>query len=522
MHRRSLLVLAAALLVSCEDPEPVEPGPDPDPEPEYVDLPEALAEAFVAEQGDLEAPGVAVAIRHGDSYYAQAFGSRHPEQDEPLSPTALFRIGSITKMVTATALLAQVDSGALSLDDTVEDWVPGLELDGEGAMAGISLHELLTHQSGLYDYSPIAGGGADELLAQVAYGDFPSSAYHMAPDGLFWNYSNTNFSLAGLAVEEADGRWYREVVGEDVFAPLGMERSGFLGEDVLEDGDYALAWGWDWTGLTAGQLLVEPDSYDDAWLRPAGYAWSSVLELSEFGRFLVHGNPDVLSSAMHAELIARQIDTQMLLDTTHYGYGVMAIEGRALEDALLDIETREHDGATPGYAASLVTVPEDDLVIAVLASTDGAYFRQSISAAIESLAGPELTDLPDIEEDPLRFADYAGTYQDAIQVGAIEVSQEGDSLVVSAPTLDAVNIDYSPTLLPSSPGNFYWFVGDFPHQLTFVRNPGETEGATQWLRSRFFVAEREEEAARSESSPLAADRAELIELLSPARLRQLP
>jgi D-alanyl-D-alanine carboxypeptidase len=515
------LLLCTSLLFACEDPDSEDPGPDPVSDPQYVDLPDSLAEAFIAELEDLGAPGVAVAIRHGDTYYAQAFGSRHPDEDDPLSPTALFRIGSVTKMMTATALLTQVDDGTMSLEDTVSYWIPGLELTGNGSMGDISLHELLSHQSGLYDYTPIAGGEEDERLHDATYGEFVDNAYHMAPDGLFWNYSNPNFSLAGLAVEKADGRWYREVVQEDVFEALGMHRSFFLAEEVLADGDYAMASGWDWTGETPGELLVEPDSYDDAWSRPAGYAWSSVLDLSEFGRFLIHGNPEVLSPDLHAQLVAPQVDTQTFLDTVHYGYGVMAVDGRASGEDWLNIQTIGHEGAMPGFATSLLTVPEADLVIAVLANEDFAYFNQAISAVIEELVAPESVPAPDLGIDPADFSDYAGTYHDPIQMGTIEVSQQGESLVVSVPLLDEVGIDYDSQLLVASHANFYMFIRDYPYQVTFLRNPGETGGSTRWLRSRFFVGDREGDSGRAESPP-SASRPEFLDTFEsgPWRLLQ--
>jgi len=500
MLRAALLIPLALLLAGCpttsgtfgDDDDATDPGPT------WQALPEQLAWAFEDETDDLSAPGAAIAIIHGDTFYAQGFGTKHPDGGDPVEPTTLFRIGSVTKMMTAAALLQQVDAGVASLDETVDDHIPTLNLMGEGDIADATLHQLLSHQGGISDHTPITGGPDDDRLADYTVGQFNNNAWMMVAPGSFWNYANPNFSLAGLVVEQNDGgRWYREVVEQDVWGPLGMDRSMFLADDVLADGDYATGWGPDWTGATPGNMAIPPDAYDDAWSRPAGFAWSTVLDLAVFGTFLLDGDTTVLSAEMHTELTSSQVNTLSFLDRLHYGYGTMLWEGHSADGDWYEVNTLEHGGAITGFAAELITVPEADLVIATLASTGGAYYRDALGATWEELLGETPIDMPDLEVDPDDYDDYLGTYDDPWNVGEIHVSRFGDELRVYMPTLEQYDVPYDENLYPQHRDNFAIVIDGFPLTMTFVR---EVEDEARWFRCRYFVGERTD-ATRATVAP---------------------
>lgn len=493
MLRTTLLALPCALLlIGCptdggtfgDDDDATDPGPT------WEALPDELAWAFEDETDDLGAPGGAIAILHGDILYAQGFGTRHPDGGDPVAPTTLFRIGSVTKMMTAAALLQQVDAGQLSLDDDVGTLIPGLHLGGVGSIEDATLHQLISHQGGVYDLTPIEGGPDDERLAEYTTGGFGDDAWMMVQPGSFWNYANPNFSLAGYVVEQTDGRWYREIVEQDVWAPLGMNRSMFLSEDVLADGDYAVGLSPDWTGQSPDIVHVEADSYDDAWSRPAGFAWSTVLDLVTFGSFMLDGDTAVLSDELRGELVSTQVGTLSFLDRLGYGYGTMQWQGRSADGDWFEVDTLEHGGAIPGFAAELITVPEADLVIATLASTNGAYYRDALGATLEQLLGEAPGELPDLGIDPDDFDAYLGTYEGPSNVGDFIVTQEGDDLVVEMPLLDQYNYPYDDHLYPQTRDNFVFVLDGYPFSMTFVfDDPAEP---ARWFRGRYFVGARDD------------------------------
>src|SRR5262245_6734647 len=115
---------------------------------------DALVQAIEAERAALGAPGVAVAvIEDGKVTFARGFGSKDPESDVPVEATTLFRIGSVNKMLTAAAMLHDVETGDVDLDAPITTYLPDFQLTQDATWApSIHARELLTHSSGLYDY----------------------------------------------------------------------------------------------------------------------------------------------------------------------------------------------------------------------------------------------------------------------------------------------------------------------------------------------------------------------------------
>ena len=488
-----LLLLFASLLLAC--PAVDEPTDDddstPEPEAEAEELPDSI-EAVFADEAD--GAGAAVAIYHQGTLYAGAVGTKDPDGGDAVEPTTLFRIGSTTKMMTAAAVLAAVDRGDMAIDDPVVDHLPGLDLQGVAPFDDVTLHHLLSHTSGINEITPIDGGEEDERLQDFTFGGFSTTSYMMAPAGAFWNYSNPNFALAGAAVEATDGRLYRDIMAEDVWGPLGMDRTLFLGADVAADGDFAQADTFDWTGLTTDTQRVGAESYDDAWSRPAGFAWSSVLDMVKWGRFLIDGHNDVLTDASHAELVAEQANMHAYRDFGMYGYGVIRFRETSAGGGWFELQTAQHNGAIPGYAAEIVTVPAEDFVIVTLAAADGGYFSDTIRQAFEDLLGASSVDVPDSGVAGDDLSRYVGSYEDPYNVGTAIVSQNaaGD-LEWELPRLDQYGVPYGTSLTPTSLGNFAVSIQGAGTAISFLAEDGGETGPTRWLRHRAFVADRGEE-----------------------------
>jgi CubicO group peptidase (beta-lactamase class C family) len=460
-----------------------------------------IAAAFEAERAALGVPGLAVGIvEDGALVFAAGFGTRLPTGGDPVLPTTLFRIGSVTKMMTAAAALQQVEAGRLTLDGSIQEVYPDFEMALDDSWAPeLSLHRFLSHQGAFYDYLEIDGDPSDAGLADMLLGDFPENIWCMAPPGSFWNYSNPNFSYAGLLAEEAAGKPYRSVMAEDLFAPLGMDRTFLLPDDVLADGDYAVGATTNWT-TGVGSAEAAPDSYDVAWGRPAGFAFSHVADLARFAMFLVDGDPDVLSDEGVASMTAPQVDTLSFLDRVWYGYGTIL-----LPQGFFQSETEwspaplwQHGGAIPGFSADLYILPEQRFAVVTLASGDGAYLDTTVDAILELAELPDPVAAPDPGIDPADYPDYVGTYSDPWNIGDFTISVEGDTVYFDAPLLDAYGYSYTRALIPSSRDSFYLeFEGSYL-DMTFVR---DDSGAVRWMRDRYFVGEKLDDAARGRPRP---------------------
>jgi CubicO group peptidase (beta-lactamase class C family) len=467
---------------------------------------DSVAQAFQDELDSSGVPGVTVAILEGSQIvFSAGFGSKDPElsaDEAPMRGTTLMRIGSVNKMLTAAATLTEVDSGALALDQPLIDVLPDLDfLLDESWAPELRLEHVLTHQGGFYDWTPLEYGEDDSLLESITYQIFDDYLWLMVEPGTFWNYANANYSMVGLMGQQSSGILYRELVDERIWTPLGMERSFFLAEEVEADGDFAYAETLDWTGETTETVRVEPDTYDDGWSRPAGFAWSSVEDLLRFADFLLHGDETVLSPELQQAMSTPQVDTQQFLDLEHYGYGLIINQGFFLGEDWVSDTLISHSGAIPGYSASLYILPEQDMAMAILSNADGSYFGESVVAALPEVAALNMGPMPDLWPDELNLDDYVGSYADPWNVGDFEVSSDGTHLQVSMPDLDALGYAYESEMAPYLPDNFIFEVSGSQMLVTFIR---DESGEVKYWRNRYFVGEKVDETADNDSEDEAS------------------
>ena len=489
-----VILMGSGLLLGCpDDPDDFN---DDDDVADDDDAGESCAaryddvlEAFEDERRSLGAPGVAVGIiEDGELACAIGLGSSHPDDDVPVRSTTLFRLASVTKMLTATVLLQQVEAGAVELDAPVTDYVPDFEFVLDASWADLILVEdTLLHSSGMFDHLAVDGYYDDEDLAWFFDEFYGANLFLMNPPGLFWNYSNPNYCLAGRLVEVATGDFYDVAMDERLFTPLGMDRTFFDPDDILADGDYAVGDAYDWTGLTNNRMEAGPDSYDNVWGRPAGFAWSSVVDMAHFVRFLMEGDASVLGDSWRQAMQSPQIDVQLYLDLLSYGYGLMTYEGFWLGNNWYDVPMVTHDGAMPGFSSELTYLPEQGFGLVILSNTDGAYYSSSLSLALATLVElPDPVSGPDATVDPDTFTDFVGTYADPYNVGDILITEQGGALHIEMPLLDQYSLSYDDTLIATSPDNFYFTVAGNPSSVTFIR---DQNGDAQFFRTRYFVGE---------------------------------
>ena len=472
----------------------------------------AFAAAFDAERKSLGAPGAAVVIlEHGKVTFSHGFGAKGgsaPSSAEPVRARTLFRIGSMTKALTATTCLSLVDAGKMDPKALLTTYVPDVALDGD-ELKSLTLGQLLSHSSGLRDYLTIKGPKEDAALSKfLTSATFRGNEYFMDPPGALWNYSNPNFYLAGLAAERAGGVPYRGAVAARVLAPLGMTRTFFLATEVLADGDYSNGKSTDAAGKPWD---VGPESYDNSWGRPAGYAWSSVLDYARFVQFLNAGNTAVLSDAQHTAIQAQQVSTLEYGSAEGYGYGLFSSSGFRIGSSWYPTKLVFHGGDISGFGEDFYLVPSTGFGIVMFANADGAHFSKALVLALQSFAElPTPTSLPeDAKVDTTRFAKYAGNYDDPHNVGAVTVTASGTTLTLSMPAVEAAGVPYDKTLTPASADNFVLSIQGTTTLLTFVK---DGTGAYRYLRTRPFVAVRTTAPAFREV-PLIVDAVDLRERL---------
>jgi CubicO group peptidase (beta-lactamase class C family) len=476
-------------------------------------------EVEAAGRAELEenlASGLSIAVMQaGEFVWVKSFGSASPLSDVPIGADTLFQIGSTTKQLTAMAVLTQVEQGLYSLDDTLAELLPRLSLASDPDwVEQATLRDLLSHRSGLADDIELVDTAEDSGLADFVYTQFTNESWVMNPPGLFWNYSNPNFGLSGLILEEHDplGRSYPEIVQQELLEPLGMTRSFVRVSDAHAAGNYADSFGIAPEDVHFGRFpdvqLGEPralaiDELADAAVdRPQGASnFSTPSDMCRWGHFLMHGNRAVIGDEARALLTTPVTPTQWV-PTEYYGLGEFVWDAYPLSgDPFVPSEyypltVWEHGGNTLSFTSSLVVIPEHDVVVSMLSNG----FSDSHSATLEAVLRAVLAPLPEpLPGDPhsvdsSRLPALAGRYFDPEVAGEIMISEGGaNGLQISIPAFEERGFSVDPDLVPHSTYTWLSLVGDLTVDLTFiVDDRGEL---TPWLRARYFVARRSDEDA---------------------------
>jgi len=160
-----------------------------------------VEKTVLEELKETNTPGATVAIVSGERViYTKAFGTSNVETGAPMTPDMLFRIGSTTKMFTATALVTLAEEGKLKLDEAIGKHVDGLN----PKIAGLTAHQLLTHTSGIIDEAPMYGDHDDSAMGRTIR-SWKDDQLFTEP-GKIISYSNPGYWLAGFIVETISGR----------------------------------------------------------------------------------------------------------------------------------------------------------------------------------------------------------------------------------------------------------------------------------------------------------------------------
>ncbi|MGN9812455.1 serine hydrolase domain-containing protein [Micromonospora sp. BQ11] len=242
-----------------------------------------------------------------------------------------YRLGSISKTMTATLVMQERDAGHLSLDDPLDAHLPGT---GVGAL---TIRQLLGHASGLQrepggDWWERAEGVE---LATLLTGVGPEKIAY--PPHRAYHYSNLAYGLLGGVLERITGTPWAELLTERLLVPLGLRRTTYAATEPFARGYVVHPW---------HETLREEPRTDTGAMAPAGQLWSTIEDLGRWAAFLADPAPQVLAAETLAEMCAPVVISD--LDTWSGGHGLGLELYREGERVYVG-----HGGSMPGYVAAL-------------------------------------------------------------------------------------------------------------------------------------------------------------------------
>jgi len=324
---------------------------------------DSLCQRTLADTG---VPSASIAIvQNGEIAYLHAYGNARLAPDTSAAPSMRYSIGSISKQFTAAAILLLAEDGKLSLDDPVSRFVPNLTRGNE-----VTIRQLLSHTSGYQDYWPqdyvmpimLKPVTADKILDLWA-----RKPLDFDP-GTQWQYSNTNFVVAGLIIEKAGGKPLLHFLSDRIFTPLGMKSVVNIDQDHLSDTD---AIGYLRYGI--GPLRPSPKE-GKGWLFAAGELAMPTEDLARWDISIM--NQSLLRPASYAEM-EREIVLKNGIGT-RYGLGV-GVRNEFGKRAI------EHGGEVSGFTAENIVFPDDKIAVAVLTNEDAVPASGDLARGIATL-----------------------------------------------------------------------------------------------------------------------------------------
>ncbi|MEU6671761.1 serine hydrolase domain-containing protein [Streptomyces sp. NPDC046727] len=303
-------------------------------------------------------PGVTATARDSHGTWSATAGVGDLRTGEPRSTADRYRVGSITKTFVSTVLLQLEAEGRLSLDDKVDRWLPGVVRGHGHDGRHITVRQLLSHTSGIYNYTAdedfarayfVKDGFFQHRYDTVTPAELVAIAMRHKPDfapGASWNYSNTNYVLAGMVIEKVTGRPYATEINRRILAPLHLTATSLPGTKVTVPQPSSRAY----------SKFTEPETgstYDVTNLNPsiassAGEMISNSADLDRFYGALLRGK--ILPPRQLKEMKT----TVKIADAPNTRYGLGLIE----TTLTCGVHVWGHDGGIHGSASSAVTTAD--------------------------------------------------------------------------------------------------------------------------------------------------------------------
>jgi CubicO group peptidase (beta-lactamase class C family) len=314
-------------------------------------------------------PGLTLAVvKDGKVVKVEGYGLANVEHQVPAKRETVYQSGSVGKQFTSFAAMLLVEDGKMTLDDPVSKHLP----DAPEAWKGVTVRHLLTHTSGIGEYT-----GVVDLKKDYTEDELLKKAYSVAPGakpGERWRYSNTGYAVLGILVSKVAGKFYGDFLKERVFTPLGMKTAR-----IISDADIV-------PNRAAGYRTVNGELKNHDWVSPTmnstadGSLYVTVDDLIKWDAALAAGK---LLKKESYEAMWTPVKTADGKEHP-YGFGWMlgSVNGH---------KRIHHGGAWQGFTSYIDRYPDDKLTVIVLTNMAAPRANPGrIATAVVALYLPEL------------------------------------------------------------------------------------------------------------------------------------
>jgi CubicO group peptidase (beta-lactamase class C family) len=401
--------------------------------------------------------GSVLVAEHGKVIFEKGYGQANMEWDIPNQPDTKFRLGSISKQFTAFLVVKLAEEGKIKLDAPISTYLPEYP---KATGDKITVHQLLTHSSGVPNYTSVPNFFKEKSRDPYTPTEFVKTFQDLPLDftpGEKFKYSNSGYFLLGYIIEKVTGKSYEQFLQETILTPLKMVNTGYDHYDVVLKKRAA---GYE----KQGKNFVNSPFLDMSIPYAAGSLYSTVEDLYLWDQAL-YGNQLLTSKSMES-----LFKSYIPAGKESYGYGWFILE---TTDGVKDkVKITEHGGGINGFNTVISRIPADKNLVVLLNNTGGTnldemneairaiLYKQPYSQAKQSLAF-ELLDVFSEQGATSGLNTYNKLKNDpAYKLKENEMNQVGYQLLQSGKTKESIEaFKINAEAFPKS-GNVYDSLGE--------------------------------------------------------------
>jgi CubicO group peptidase (beta-lactamase class C family) len=393
---------------------------------DYECVKESISRLARQEMAKNKVTGLSIALVDDKGLiWAQGFGYADKENNIPATPQTVYRVASISKIFTATAIMQLAEQGRINIDEPLTTYLPEFSIKTRFPGGGrITPRNLMSHHSGMPAnfYKGIFSSNPEHFTKVIKELKDEYLAY---PPDYVYSYSNLGVTLLGGVIERVSGKDYTSYMGESILAPIGMNNSSFSVK----------------TGMVTAKGYKDGETTNELGIRdlPATGLLSSVVDLGRFMQMVIKGGMSggrqIIKPETLAEMLRPQNNKVPLDMGINIGLG-WALDGMGNTEIKNGGQVAHHGGSLPSFNSQLLILPEQKLGVVVLTNSStrpavDIVATETLILALEAKTGvkqsrwtrPQKSPKP-LSPEEIRL--YTGYY--ATPIGLVKTYEKSNSL----------------------------------------------------------------------------------------------